>query len=428
MCCRDTLHIGQTESCEMKLPSCANYEDVEFAVILPNEAATEWRIVKTTPYYDVCVNGVPIGIVVTLHHGDRISFGGQKQELVFSIHQDEIADGLKYGVRMEPPRMNWWMPLACVALTFAVVGVVFAYSSRHEMDEDMMNEAKTSVLRITVDSVQYIRQLSPDSTKVLGTYHYSESEGSMISGTAFLTTDSLLITARHCIQPWLNDPQAIEVESPNDLHSQVTRWAMLAETYNQCVCVEDTVVFVPCESLITYCSLYRYEDGNYEREDCVMSSASFRIRTDRDNVVELGNYSESYYWRSIAARPNRRSMALGDLAVAHYHRAGCIEYINQEERLTELLDGVGRKLYFVGYPSGEQIVLDDAEDKLRSSWTPGELLMHGGDLKPGFSGGPVLTRRDASWCAIGAISVSDSRNSQKSYSVPLTEMNDNEEE
>ena len=48
--------------------------------------------------------------------------------------------------------------------------------------------------------------------------------------------------------------------------------------------------------------------------DLSLRSTDFFVNTSRDNIVEIGDYSHEYYWRSITVRPSYKEMALGDMA------------------------------------------------------------------------------------------------------------------
>lgn len=50
------------------------------------------------------------------------------------------------------------------------------------------------------------------------------------------------------------------------------------------------------------------------------------------------------------------------------------------------------------------------------------MIAHEGGLTPGFSGGPVIVRNGSGFKAVGVVSVVDAQNSNRSYSVPISEL------
>jgi len=249
---------------------------------------------------------------------------------------------------------------------------------------------------------------------IVDTYIYASSP----IGTAFLTSDSLIVTARHCIQPWLNMVLPHEYASIPFMLEWPIEKALFAETENQ-LSGEDKWRIV---SFITLTD----EDGNSQS----LSSDNFRMNFDSDDIVELGSYDEPKYWRSISHRYSRRDMMLGDIAVAKSDKAGNIALADKPE-LLKLLAHRGVKLTFAGHPesSVNGSLLDFKSDELR---LPLEdmpecqgrifLIAHEGGLTPGFSGGPVIVRDGSGFKAVGVVSVVDERNGNRSYSVPTSEI------
>ena len=50
------------------------------------------------------------------------------------------------------------------------------------------------------------------------------------------------------------------------------------------------------------------------------------------------------------------------------------------------------------------------------------VIAHNGDIVPGYSGGPVLTKQGFRWYAIGVVSVTDKYVNKRFYSVPVIEI------
>lgn len=158
-----------------------------------------------------------------------------------------------------------------------------------------------------------------------------------------------------------------------------------------------------------------------------ISSRSFMINYENDDIVELGNYSETKYWRSISHRYTRRDMMLDDVAVAKYDSAGSIPLATSDE-IRDLLAHRNLKLHFFGHPetavTGSSIDYKSDYLRVRISEENGHIsvLAHEGGLTQGFSGAPVIVRDGVGFKAVGVASVIDEKNQNRSYSVPTSEV------
>ena len=90
----------------------------------------------------------------------------------------------------------------------------------------MIKKSENSVVQIKTDSVFLLAY-----NKTTGDTLHIDSCEYMVSGTAFITDDSLLVTARHCVEPWLN-VDSIPADS-SKIESLPVKWALMAETRNQ---------------------------------------------------------------------------------------------------------------------------------------------------------------------------------------------------
>lgn len=399
--------IGQSEGCDVRLPNDSDYQDVVVAKIAPARSGG-WLLARVSRFYPVMVNGVELNRVHYLRDGDVIETlgsslrfnvrdGAQAAPSVTHVHR---SSGLIWGV------------IVAFAVLLGLVGYLFYDSQRDRLSSSMAADIEASLFITRVDS---LRLFCADS--LAGSYAYGAN---CPVGTAFLTTDSLLVTARHCIQPWLNNVLPDDFASiPGMTAPQEwpVRKALFVETQNQ-LSGNDTWRLV---SFVTLTA----ENG----ETLQLTSDDFAINSDYDDIVELGSYSERYFWRSISHRYTRRDMMLGDIAVARSPRAGHIPLADSTE-LRSLLDHRGVRLFFFGHPeSSGGNRLDYRQDELRDSLVtapelPGHIFMlaHGGNLSTGFSGGPVIVRHSTGFAAVGVISVTDSKNHNIYYSVPSSEI------
>lgn len=402
---KSTAVIGQTQGCDVHLPNNSQYEDVVFAKISPNKESDGWHIVKVSTFYPIVINGNELNRVHYLKEGDNIEIQGQN--LRFNIKEGEQSAPSITHIHKTGKAI--WGIIVAICVILAFVGYHLYDNQRERITDTMSAEIMASIFTTRVDSLQLVYRDS-----VVDRYSYASSP----VGTAFLTTDSLIVTARHCIQPWLNMVLPHEYANIPDMTEWPIEKALFAETENQLSGEDDWRIV----SFITLTD----EDGNSQS----LSSDDFRMYLDADDIVELGSYAEPKYWRSISHRYSRRDMMLGDIAMAKSDKAGNIAVANKSD-LQRLLNHRGAKLTFVGHPesSVNGSLLDLKSDELRlpleeMAECPGRIFMiaHEGGLTPGFSGGPVIIRDGSGFKAVGVVSVVDAQNGNRSYSVPTSEI------
>lgn len=399
------LTIGQMEGCDVQIRNHSQYEDVVFAKILPNKNEDGWHIVKVSHNYPILINGNQLNRIHYLNDSDVIEIKGH--QFKFNIREGEQTTPNITHIHKAGKAV--WGIIAAICVILAFVGYQLYDNQKERITDAMKSEIMASIFTTRVDSLQLIY-----CDSVVDTYAYAASP----VGTAFLTTDSLIMTARHCIQPWLNMVLPHEYANIPKMTEWPIQKALFAETENQ-LSGEDNW------RIISYITLTD-EDG----KSLSISSDDFRMNYDSDDIVELGSYDKPKYWRSISHRYSRRDMMLGDIAVAKSDKAGNIPVANKSE-LQKLLNHRGVKLTFIGHPesSVNGSLLDFKTDELRlpleempESHGRIFLIAHEGGLTPGFSGGPVIVRDGIGFKAVGVVSVVDERNGNRSYSVPTSEI------
>lgn len=394
--------IGQSEGCDVKIVNNTKYADVIFAKIKPNRDGDGWHLIKVTPFYPIIVNGMEMNRVHFLADGDNIEF--PNDAFRFNIQDGELKEPSV--IHIHKNGKVFWGLAVVVAIIAAVVGYRIFDTQRYNLTSAMKHQIEASLFKIRVDSLQLIC-----GNKVIESYSYASSP----TGTAFLTSDSLLVTARHCIQPWLNQVPAMDYANIPAMSEWPIAKALYAETNNQ---LNDSIKY----RIISFMT-FTDEEG----ESFSITSDTFIINYDRDDIVELGSYNDTRYWRSISHRYSRRDMMLGDVAVARVEKGGKISIANREELKTLFTDR-NMKLHFVGYPEAAVTgsVIDYRSDNIRVDLEEEDghifLLSHEGGLTPGFSGSPVIVRDGAGFKAVGVASVIDEHNQNRSYSVPTSEI------
>lgn len=402
---KSAVVIGQTKGCDVRLPNNTRFEDVVIAKISPDRDGEGWHIVRVSNYYPIVINGCDLNRVHYLDDGDSIEVDGH--HLRFNIKEGEQTSPSVTHIHKAGKTI--WGTVAVIFAALALIGYWLYDNQRENITESMKEEITSSLFTTRVDSLQLVCRDS-----VVDTYIYASSP----IGTAFLTTDSLIVTARHCIQPWLNMVLPHEYADLPEMTEWPIEKSLFVETENQ-LSGEEMWRIV---SFITLTD----EDGNSRN----ISSDDFEMNMDCDDIVELGSYDRPKYWRSISHRYSRRDMMLGDIAVAKSGKKGTIALACRSE-LLELLDHRGTRLTFAGHPesSVNGNLIDFKSDELRlpleeMEESEGRIFMitHEGGLTPGYSGGPVIVRDGAGFKAVGVISVVDAQNGNRSYSVPTSEI------
>lgn len=402
--------IGQVDGCDIKIINHTPYADELFAKIKPNADGNGWHLIKVTTHWPISVNGVEMHRIHFLEDGDVIDFPNANCRF-------NILDGQKSEPSVVHIHKNGkliWGVIAALVVIASVVGYRIYDSNHEKLTASMIERIEASLFTTRVDSVLLMR-----GDSIVDSYVYA----SCPVGTAFLTTDSLILTARHCLQPWLNMVLPFEYAKIPSISDWTLSKALFAETENQ---LSDSSEY----RLVSYLTLTDEQGASFStNSDC------FFINYDFDEIVEVGSYSDPQYWRSISHRYSRQSMMLGDIAVAKSESAGNIPLALPDD-LQRLLSKKGVRLEFFGHPESgvNGSSLDHQVDELRLpindlSEEPGHfcMLAHGGALTSGFSGGPVIVRDGiGGFKAVGVISVIDEKNSERSYSVPVSEiMNSN---
>ena len=409
----DIVRIGQQQDCDISVVNVSSYADEVFAIVRPCAHTKGWQLIPVSQYVQVKVNGSPVTLVHYLVDGDRIAFDDNNQELLFNVRNDGKYSTEMGIIKVSSPVSRKIMALL-ILLPIILFGILFYENRRMELEgkiQEMLlaDEVKKSILQLSVDSVYYVEETSSGS-RILRRFSYVETEGKAINGTAFLTTDGSLFTARHCIEPWLNDGEIIK-GIPSMVKSIPTKWALEAETYNQ-THHNDTIYKV-----VGLCTLSRGEHAT-EQFEGRWKSSDFIYDTTRDDIIELGDFDEECYWRSIRRQSSRSDMMFGDLAYMLFPMKGMIT-LPSDSDMRELV-GEGNSLFFMGYPEYQIPGFEFSEGKVKRNYHAEEMLAHDGSLVHGYSGGPVLVVEDNDIYVVGVISVIDSKGGDRMYSVPIT--------
>lgn len=416
------LHIGQTESCDVRLVNRSQYEDAVLAIIEPCPDGQGWKLVRMSPFkeHEVRVNGVPVNYVHFLADGDRIAFEGQLQELTFGIRSDdEYTSGLITVTNKGHRSMIVWLTIVSIA----IIGFALHYLYTRPVNQTMIENASQSIYQIKVEYV-LLTVTNGDGTITIDSCYCNDQ-----AGTAFLTTDGQLVTARHCLEPWLDIANEKAMDTVGDATSHFVKMALKATTMN---IMEDDSRW----QMVSYCSLCKPEiDGKIMLPN--LTSNDFIMDKSRDNIEEYGDFDHQYFWRSIRSRSSHLDMMLGDIAyLPHADKLlgakGTIKTATCRE-MQQLCRNTSRQLTILGRTENTigNFDIESEEATMKAGFTdenfkdgyPNRVIAHEGTIGHGFSGGPVIVRKGLfGWRAIGVISLIDIGNNRWSYSVPVTEV------
>lgn len=415
----DIITIGESADCDIQLPSLnEQYIPEYYATIVPNADGESWRIIKRSPFIDVNILGHgEFAYACNLNDGDTITFEGSNTELVFHTHHDENFNG---SISVTPSQNKQWLyisSLVAILVAFIVLNFTMSRNTPISLDlEDIKSQLQSSVYMIKVDSIAHIEKQG-NHTSVVKTIRPQDET---IYGTAFLTSDSLLITARHCVEYWLGEPISLTTRIANLDDDNIIRIASLVETFNQEM--EDSST----HQLRVYCSVVPHDTPNANPLFQFTSDAdSVFFDKSRDGIITLDDFENRYYWRTITPYFNRRDMELGDwIAVKVPHKGNfeladttTINQINANEPLA-----------FLGFMENEAGPgLFEAENGVLKLWnkeTIGKInITHSGNITHGYSGGPVIMQHNGKYFVIGIISKVDDRNNALKRSVPIQTIN-----
>lgn len=416
-----TLNIGEYPDCPIRYEASDGYEPEYYATIIKNEDDEGWRIVRRSQYVDVEIAGNGgFGYVHQLKDGDIISFGDGKMSLQFNLHQD--GDYFDTGIKIVH-QSNHGLLFSIAAIVIIVAAGVgyLLYDKWNQTDLHQDVKAySSSVYLIMVDSVQLVKVYDGKEKLIRETKDLTYT-GEREIGTAFLTTDGKLVTARHCIEFWLNTKigRIRHVAELDD--DDIIKWAIEAETYMDSRDEDnDTTMTVK-----SYCSVYHPDSMDspfftfHSLEPCVHINRAHDISTTVPDVS--GNYS----WRTIIPRNNNRQAELGDIAFIEVNEKGDIELADSAQ-ISTISEGTA--IVFLGFPQngiGDRTLMYE-DGKITREVAGGSInqnLYVKGEINPGFSGGPVMARIGKKIVAVGVTSRVDSiSNGVYKWVVPVSEI------
>lgn len=401
------INIGESADCDVRYES-RHLQPEYYASLIQNEDMKSWRIVKRSQHTDISIAGKGvIGYAHQLSDGDIIQFEQQSMTLCFHVHDDGRYDD-------EGTDKSWQWGLAALLILIAVTAFVFSLGKQQEeicaKDVEALEE---SVFLVRVDSVCRVldvggREESLPPMKVLN--------GEAPTGTAFLTTDGIMVTARHCVEYWIGNHFDLTTKVSDLSEDDIVRWAIETETFNQ-TCESDSV-----KLLRVFFSLYDFTSN--KQYAFASTDKQVHVNRERDGVFLLADFNQDYYWRSVRPYFTDREMELGDILwIDSIPEQGKVK-LASKENMEQVRSGT--PLMICGYPMtgfGDKRMTFTEGTIRRNASTEKENLFFESNINHGFSGGPVLMKADGDVVAIGVVSRVDSISSGVyKWAVPITEI------
>ena len=416
----DILHIGETADCPIRYDA-EGFEPEYYATIIKNEDGEGWRIVKRSQFVDVQIAGNGgFGYVHQLKDGDIITFGDKTMSLQFNLHQEgDYSDtGIKI-VHQSNHRLLYAIAAIVIIIATGVGYLLYDRWNQTDLHQDV-KAYSSSVYIIMADSVQLVKVYDGKEELVRETKDLTYT-GEREIGTAFLTTDGKLVTARHCIEFWLK-AQIGSVNNVSKLDDDdVIKWAIETETFmKRHEYKNDTMM-----AMRTFCSVYHPD--SLDEPKYVFHSMEPRVHINRayDEVTIVPAFDGNYYWRTIIPKHNRRKMELGDIAYIDVDERGEIELADTVQ-ISSISEGTA--IVFLGFPQNDKRdrILAYEDGRITRDVVDGLIhqnLYVKGDVNSGFSGGPVMARIDKKIVAVGVTSRIDSiSNGIYKWIVPVSEI------
>lgn len=415
------LNIGETADCEIRYES-GLYEPERYATIVENEDGEGWRLIQRSEHVNAQIAGAGgFGFVHQLKEGDIVSFDGQEMELEFHSHHDSYYGNT--GVVIEQhtnKRMMYGIIGTFVTLSIIILCMFFLMRPEEKQPTiryDQLQEFLPSVYIIRVDSVQWVKIMNGVTSLVRPT-KILESGGA--AGTAFLTTDKKMITARHCIEYWIGNDIDLTTKVKTLSDDDIVKWAILSEKFMQERDNEND-----SQILRVFFSIYDEQMPDEPIYNFCSTDTNVHINRYHDGILQLADFSDDYYWRSVRPYFSDLEMELGDIVYIDVDQAGTIEMADSVMigQLNQSSD-----VAVLGYPnnsSGKKATFATGSVKENRADTLIRVnpdIQFDANITHGFSGGPVFVRANDKIVVAGVVSKIDTDNGIYKKAVPVTEI------
>lgn len=408
------LTIGQLESCDIQLPCADDLYPQTFCIIIPRQDNNGWQLIPQSDFHCIEINGERTGFAHTLMEGDVISVG--ETSIQFHTHNDNnYAEG--QGIVVAGRQYRKTMVFGWVLAVLAALAIVFGYQTfekgRKAFTTHDSETITQSVYKIQVRQFMLQCHIPGEEAHTYRTVETYEPD-SIPTGTCFFTTDSLCVTARHCVEPWIDYSHWDDDTRFATLPKEV-RWAVMAEQSQ--LEQADTLY-----RLVTLCQVL---DG----DSCILEFTSDKcsFNRSRDIITNLGE--ELLPWRFVYPLFNCMDVELGDFAFLKTTTAGQLEMADNEYLKDISPDGnLAMRIY--GFPKKNHGHLMEFQDASLAGLPRKEEGKYVECLRikvkatNGYSGSPLIEKKDGRLKVIGILSKADCYDESKStfYFVPINEV------
>lgn len=398
-----SANIGESADCDVRYPA-GDLSPEYYASIIRDAERQRWLLVRRSQHVGISIDGKgDIGYACGLGSGDVIRFEGQQMALLFQEH-----------VKRDAWRVRLWA-LLTIACGLLLLAGLWALAGRRSdpIGIDDVTPLEASLYIIKADSVKQLLTARGEDTLLRPTKVLTAEAP---TGTAFMTTDGVLVTARHCVEYWIGTALNLTQRFSRLADDDIVKWAIEAETFNQAQHTDSTM------QLRVYFSIYDFMgEPKY-----TFSTADPRvhINTAHDGIFQLADFNSDYYWRTIRPYFQDSQMELGDIMwIDGFEEKGQIALATGAD-----FDALakGSRLMICGYPitnaSTRQATFSEGVIK-HEPQPAAENLVFESNINHGFSGGPVLTKTSGAIVAVGVVSRVDSVSSGIfKHAVPTSEI------
>lgn len=399
----NTITIGESADCDVRYKQEA-FQPEYYASIIRNDDEQSWHLVRRSQYVGISIEGKgDVGYACMLNSGDIIHFEGQQTPLAFQVHHEQSNRRLLLTAGLAT--------IACIILA----AVIFPTLSRHYDDPINATDIaplEESILLIKTDSVQQILLSNGSETSLRSTKVLTDEAP---TGTAFLTTDGILVTARHCVEYWIGTKLDLTRKFDSYTNDDIVKWAIETESFNQGLHPDSLMRLRVFFSVYDFTGEPRY---SFRSDDsCV------HVNILKDGILQLADFNNDYYWRTIQSYFQDKQMEMGDILWIDGLESGQVA-LPTEADMEKILKGT--KLMVIGYPitssSSRRVTFSEGTAK-QDVHPASENIEFEANINHGFSGGPVLVKTTKGVVAAGVVSRVDSVSSGIfKYAVPTTEI------
>lgn len=376
------------------------------AYIVPNADKISWRLVKVCEDVEIHVNGDKVHLVYYLSLGDKIKIANNEQYYVFDKKKENYNSEIIVSLKKQK-----WTIAAIFVMMLLVVSYIVIERNVIDPEDDIRKsevmEYAGSVFKIIVEDVYYQeihKTKNGDSIRIIDSLKFKNE---IPSGTAFLCEDGKIVTARHCIEPWLVLKDPLSAYKSDD---KCVRWASDAESFN-------------------VRNIRNNNDSIYRKLKTIFkiqnSDVTYRFSSDscyyyicNDNVTNISSPTDPLFWRSLGNYDDKSS--LGDIVYISSAFKGKIKIADSS--LTDSLN-IDYPAVHLGYLADKR-QFDFERSRLSDTFDHNRCIrFKDTDVDKGFSGGPALVRYKGKLYAVGVLSRKNDTENRVCYCVPITIIN-----